>query len=491
MKPELLNLWVAAPEIVLAIAACALLLIDALVPAGRRPSTAALALLAIVAPAVATLMQMGGPTQYAFDGMYVADAFAHLMKLSAYIAMAVVIVYANQYVRDRDIPTGEFHALALFSLLGQMVMMSASNMLVIYLGLELMSLPLYAMIALHRGSRLASEAAMKYFVLGALSSGFLLYGMSMVYGGTGSLDLAQVAQAFAAGQADATVLTFGVVFIVAGIAFKLGAVPFHMWVPDVYHGAHTPATLVIATGSKLAAFAIAFRLLVEGLVGVAADWQMMLTILAVASLAIGNIVAVAQTNFKRMLAYSTISQIGFVLLGLLAGVVDGNMTSATTAYASATFYLVTYVLTTLGTFGLILLLARMGFEADEIEDLKGLNRRSPWMALVLMIMMFSLAGIPPFVGFYAKLVVLKAVIDAGQVWLAVVAVLFSVIGAFYYVRVVKAMYFDEPVSALPIVPRLGAQATMTLNGAAVLLLGIVPGPLLAACLDAIGQALAS
>ncbi|HEY0879523.1 MAG TPA: NADH-quinone oxidoreductase subunit NuoN, partial [Zeimonas sp.] len=348
---------------------------------------------------------------------------------------------------------------------------------------------LYAMIALQRDARLPGEAALKYFVLGALSSGFLLYGMSMIYGGTGSLDLAQIATTYASGQADATVFTFGVVFIVAGLAFKLGAVPFHMWLPDVYQGAHTPATLVVATGSKLAAFAIAFRLLVEGLVGVAADWQLMLTILAVLSLAIGNIVGVAQTNFKRMLAYSTISQIGFVLLGLLAGVVDGNMSSATTAYGAALFYLVTYVLTTLGTFGLVLLLARRGFEAEEIDDLKGLNRRSPWLALMLLLMMFSLAGIPPLVGFYAKLVVLKALIDAGQVWLAVVAVVFSLIGAFYYVRVVKAMYFDEPTQTVAIEPRAGASATMAVNGLAVLVLGIVPGPLMAACLVAIQQAL--
>ncbi len=491
MKPELLNLWAAAPEIALLVAICAVLLLDAAVPVERRPSTPVLSLIAIAVPTVVTLWQLGLPTQYAFGGMYVADTFGHLLKLSSYIATAVVVIYALPYVRERPIPTGEFHTLVLFSMLGQMVMMSASNLLLIYLGLELMSLSLYAMIALQRDARLPSEAAIKYFVLGALSSGFLLYGMSMIYGGTGSLDLAQIAGTFAAGQADSTVFTFGVVFIVAGLAFKLGAVPFHMWLPDVYHGAHTAATLVIATGSKLAAFAIAFRLLVEGLVGVADDWQQMLTVLSVASLAIGNIVAVAQTNFKRMLAYSTISHIGFVLLGLLAGVVDGNMSSATTAYGSALFYMVTYVLTTLGTFGLVLLLSRNGFEADQIDDLKGLNRRSPWLALMLLLMMFSFAGIPPLVGFYAKLVVLKAVIDAGQVWLAVVAVVFSVIGAFYYVRVVKAMYFDEPTETVAIETQAGQGATMALNGAAVLVLGILPGPLMAACLVAIQQALAT
>ena len=491
MKPELLNTWAAAPEIALLVAVCAVLLIDAWVPPEKRISTAGLSLIAIAIPTAITLWQIGQPVQYAFGGMYVADVFAHLLKLTSYVSMAVVFGYANAYVRERPIPGGEFHALVLFSLLGQMVMMSASNMLLIYLGLELMSLSLYAMIALQRDARLPGEAAIKYFVLGALSSGFLLYGMSMIYGGTGSLDLGQIAAAYASGQADSTVFTFGVVFIVAGLAFKLGAVPFHMWLPDVYHGAHTAATLVIATGSKLAAFAIAFRLLVEGLVGVAADWQMMLTVLAVLSLAIGNIVAVVQTNFKRLLAYSTISQIGFVLLGLLAGVVDGNMSSATTAYGAALFYLVTYVLTTLGTFGLVLLLARAGFEADEIEDLNGLNRRSPWLALMLLLLMFSLAGIPPMVGFYAKLVVLKAVIDAGQVWLAVFAVVMAVIGAYPYVRVVKAMYFDEPAELLPIEPQPAAGATMAVNGLAVLVLGILPGPLMAACLVAIQQALAT
>ncbi|MCD6680854.1 MAG: NADH-quinone oxidoreductase subunit NuoN [Burkholderiaceae bacterium] len=491
MNPQLLNTWAAAPEIALLAAICVVLLVDAWVPAEKRISTAGMSLIAIAIPTVITLWQLGQPVQYAFGGMYVADIFAHLLKLSSYVSMAVVIIYGNAYVRARPIPLGEFHTLVLFSLLGQMVMMSAANRLVIYLGLERMSLALYAMIALQRDARLPGEAAMKYFVLGALSSGFLLYGMSMIYGGTGSLDLAQIATAYASGQADSTVFTFGVVFIVAGLAFKLGAVPFHMWLPDVYQGAHTTATLVVATGSKLAAFAIAFRLLVEGLVGVAADWQLMLMILAVLSLAIGNIVAVAQTNFKRMLAYSTISQIGFVLLGLLAGVVDGNMSSAPTAYGAALFYLVTYVLTTLGTFGLVLLLARAGFEAEEIDDLKGLNRRSPWLALMLLLMMFSLAGIPPLVGFYAKLVVLKALIDAGLVWLAVVAVVFSLIGAFYYVRVVKAMYFDEPTQTVAIEPQPMASATMAVNGLAVLLLGIVPGPLMAACLVAIQQALAT
>ena len=491
MKPESLNLLAALPEIALLVAVCVVLLVDVLVPASRRVSSAALALIALLAPLAATLWQLGSPTQYAFSNMYVADGLSHLLKLCAYLAVAATLVYGASYMRDRGLDRGEFHVLALFSLLGQMVMISANNLLIVYLGLELLSLSLYALVAMRRDSPLAGEAAMKFFVLGALASGFLLYGMSMIYGGAGTLEHGRIAAAFTGGQLNRTVFTFGVVFLVAGLAFKLGAVPFHMWLPDVYHGSPTVATLLIAAAPKLAAFAIAFRLLVEALIGVAVDWQQMLMLLAVASLALGNIVAIAQTNFKRMLAYSTMSHVGFVLLGLLAGVVDGDMATANGAYGSALFYVITYVLTTLGTFGLVLLLARQGFEADEIDDLRGLNRRRPWMALVMLIMMFSFAGIPPFVGFYAKLVVLKAVIDAGHLWLAVVAVLFSLIGAFYYLRVVKAMYFDAPRDAAPIGTEGGAHATLAVNGALVVWFGIIPGPLLAACLEAVRQALGS
>ena len=491
MKPESLNLLAALPEMALLVAVCVVLLIDVLVPAQRRLPTAQMALLALLAPLAATLWQVGTPTQYAFSNMYVADGLSHLLKLCAYVAVGATLLYGGRYMRDRGLDRGEFHVLALLSLLGQMVMISANNLLIVYLGLELLSLSLYALVAMRRDDARASEAAMKYFVLGALASGFLLYGMSMIYGGAGSLEHGRIAAAFTGGPLNRTVFTFGVVFVVAGLAFKLGAVPFHMWLPDVYQGSPTAATLLIAGAPKLAAFAIAFRLLVEALIGVAADWQQMLLLMAVASLALGNIVAIAQTNFKRMLAYSTMSHVGFVLLGLLAGVVDGDAANANGAYGAALFYVITYVLTTLGTFGLVLLLARQGFEADEIDDLKGLNRRSPWMALVMLVMMFSFAGIPPFVGFYAKLVVLKAVIDAGHLWLAVVAVLFSLIGAFYYLRVVKAMYFDAPRDAAPIGTEGGAHATLAVNGALVVWFGIIPGPLLAACLEAVRQALGS
>ncbi|HPU54007.1 MAG TPA: NADH-quinone oxidoreductase subunit NuoN, partial [Burkholderiaceae bacterium] len=418
-----------------------------------------------------------------------SDELARLLKVCAYVATAVTLLYARVYIAQRQMYRGEFYTLALFALLGQMVMISSNNLLVTYLGLELMSLALYALAALRRDSGRATEAAIKYFVLGALASGFLLYGMSMVYGGTGSLDLPDIARALSTGQANRTVMVFGVVFIVAGLAFKFGAVPFHMWVPDVYQGTPTAVTLLIAGAPKLAAFALAFRVLAEGLIGVAADWQQMLTVLCVASLVVGNLIAIAQTNFKRMLAYSTIAQVGFVLLGLLSGVIGGDPKAAPEAYSASLFYIITYVLTTLGTFGLIQLMARQGFEAEEISDLRGLNRRSPWMAFVALILMFSLAGIPPTVGFYAKLVVLQAVVHADMVWLAVLAVVASLVGAFYYLRIVKTLYFDEPTDTNQLVSGPSARAAMGVNGALVLLLGVLPSPLLTACIVAIRQAL--
>jgi NADH-quinone oxidoreductase subunit N len=352
-----------------------------------------------------------------------------------------------------------------------------------------MSLSLYAIAAMRRDHPLSSEAAIKYFVLGALASGFLLYGMSMLYGGTGTLDLARIARALGGGApANTTVMVFGVVFVVAGLAFKFGAVPFHMWVPDVYQGTPTAATLLIAAAPKLATFAIAFRLLADGLIAVAADWQQMLLVLSVLSMAVGNLVAIAQTNLKRMLAYSTIAQVGFVLIGMVAGVVRGDASGAPDAWSASMFYIVTYVLTTLGTFGVVLLVARRDHEAEEIADLRGLARRSPWLAFVMLILMFSLAGIPPTVGFYAKLAVLQAALAAGLLWLAVLAVLLSLVGAFYYLRVVKVMYFEEPIDATPIEAAADARAVIAINGALVLVLGLVPGPLMALCLKAVQQA---
>jgi NADH-quinone oxidoreductase subunit N len=487
---EKLNLLAALPEIVLLIATCVVLLADVIRGRGAPvDGVDRLAYLALLAAALACIAQIGAPVDYAFGGMYVGDDLARLLKLCACVATAVTLVYARGYVAARGMYRGEFYTLALFSLLGQMVMISANNLLVVYMGLELMSLSLYSLAALRRDEGRSTEAAIKYFVLGALASGFLLYGMSMLYGGTGSLDLPDIAKAIATGQANRTVMVFGVVFLVAGLAFKFGAVPFHMWVPDVYQGTPTAVTLLIAGAPKFAAFAIAFRMLAEALIGVAADWQQMLTVLAVASLVVGNLVAIAQTNLKRMLAYSTIAQVGFVMLGLLSGVVGGDARGAPEAYGGSLFYIITYVLTTLGTVGLIQLMARAGFEAEEIADLRGLNRRSPWMALVALVLMFSLAGIPPTVGFYAKLAVLQSVVAAGMVWLAVLAVLASLVGAFYYLRVVKTIYFDEPADDAVLAPGAAARATMGVNGGLVLALGLLPSPLMTACLEAIRQAL--
>jgi len=389
---------------------------------------------------------------------------------------------------------GELFTLSLFSMLGISVMLAANNFLVIYLGLELMSLSLYALTAMRRDHAQSTEAAMKYFVLGALASGFLLYGLSMMYGATGSLDIPTVFNAIATGQINPTVLVFGVVFIVAGLAFKLGAVPFHMWLPDVYHGAPTAVTLLIAGAPKLAAFAMTFRLLVEGLSGVAGDWQQMMMVLAIASMFLGNLAAIAQSNLKRMLAYSTIAQIGFVLLGFTTTVITGNTLSASNGYSSALFYMVTYVFTTLGTFGVIMLLSRQGFESENIDDLKGLGKRNPWFAGVMAIFMFSLAGIPPTVGFYAKLAVLQALVTTNvpfYIGVAVLAVMLSLVGAFYYLRLVKVMYFEDPVDTHPVVAPNDVRVVLSLNGAAVLFFGILPGGLMALCSQAIVKALST
>jgi NADH-quinone oxidoreductase subunit N len=488
--------WAAIyPEMLLLALACFVALVDLYIPdVKRRPSfwisQAGVALVALWH--LADFNQ--GATVYAMGRMVVADPMGHLLAFFAAIATMMTLAYAKPYIASRDMLSGEFFTLSLFVLLGVSVMASANNFLVVYLGLELMSLSLYALTALRRDSATATEAAMKYFVLGALASGFLLYGLSMMYGATKSLEIGEVFNAIGSGTINRPVLIFGVVFIVAGLAFKLGVVPFHMWVPDVYQGAPTAVTMLIGAAPKLAAFAITVRLLVEGMIGLAVDWQQMLVVLAVGSLVIGNLAAIAQTNLKRMLAYSTISQMGFMLLGMTAGVVSGNTLSASNAYSSAMFYVVSYVLTTLGTFGLIMHLSRDGFESEEIGDLAGLSRRSPWLAGVMAILMFSLAGVPPLVGFQAKLGILQALISTnltGYIVLAVIAVLMSLVGAYYYLRVVKVMYFDEAVDAHPIVGGAGVSALLACNGLAVLAFGMLPGGLMAMCRDAIVKALAT
>ena len=482
--------WISVyPEIILLVMGCIIAIADLSVTSPRRTGTYLLTLISLAAVAALQVSYaMSGVTVYGFGDMVVSDQLGNWLKVFATLAVMVTLVYSRPYAADRDMMRGgELFSLSVFSLLGMFVMISGNNFLVIYLGLELLTLSSYALVALRRDDATATEAAMKYFVLGALASGFLLYGLSMMYGATGSLNVNQVFDAINSGQVNHQVLMLGLVFVVAGLAFKLGVVPFHMWIPDVYQGAPTAITLMIGSAPKLAAFAITMRLLVDGLLPLAIDWQQMLAVLAIGSLLIGNLAAIAQTNLKRMLAYSTISQMGFVLLGLLSGVINGQVNSAVAenAYSASMFYVVTYVLTTLATFGVILLLAREGFESEEISDLAGLNQRSPLYAGVMAICLFSMAGIPPLVGFYAKLAVLQSLLASGQtayIALAVFAVVMSLIGAFYYLRVIKAMYFDEPVgeAVRPRDDRL-LQVVFGVNALGLLAFGLAWNPLMAWC----------
>lgn len=474
----------AYPEIFVLTMACVVLLADLFV-GKKAPRLAYILTLITLAGSFflsfALLRAAGGEASATFGNMFVHDAFGDLLKLALYLAVAAVVIYSRGYLADRGQERGEYYLLVLFATLGMMVMITANHFLTLYLGLELLSLSVYAMVALDRDSARSTEAAMKYFVLGALASGLLLYGMSMVYGATGSLEISAIAQQVHQHAANRTVLVFGLVFMVAGLAFKLGVVPFHMWVPDVYHGAPTPMTLFIASAPKLAAFAMALRVLVSGLLGVADQWQLMLMFLAVLSIGLGNLAAIAQTNIKRMFAYSAISHMGFMLLGLLSGVVDGDVRGALNAYSSAMFYAVAYVLMSLAAFGMIAVLSRAGFEAENIEDFKGLNKRNSWFAALMGVVMFSMAGVPFFVGFWAKLSVLQAAVGANYLWLAVYAVVMSLIGAFYYLRIVKVMYFDAPTDTSPITARLDARVALSVNGALIAVVGLFPEPLMRLC----------
>ncbi len=479
--PDLLP---AAPELFMTFMALAILMIDLFVKDSRRALTFGLVQFALFGSLLIQLFTSTGTVDYTFSRMFVDDMMADLLKVLLYVTVSVVLFYSRSYVIDREVMNkGEYYVLALFATLGMMVMISANHFVTVYLGLELLSLSLYAMVAMNRDSVLSTEAAMKYFVLGALASGMLLYGMSMIYGATGTLEITAIGERLYGSGVNKTVLTFGVVFLVSGLAFKLGVVPFHMWIPDVYHGAPTSVTLFIGSAPKLAAFAIVMRLLVSGLITMAQDWQNMLIILAVLSMAIGNLAAIAQTNLKRMLAYSAISHMGFMLLGIVTGIVrvDSQLMLNPFAYSSSMFYVIAYVMMTTGAFGMILLMSRAGFEADNIDDFKGLNKRSPWFAGVMLMLMFSMAGIPFFVGFFAKFSVLQSVVAAGQMWLAIVAVLFSLIGAFYYLRVVKVMYFDAPSEASPLVAGMDMRVLVSLNGLAVAFFGIFPDYLMFLC----------
>lgn len=490
MQFQIPDLRLASAEIFMLLMACVILIVDLFVKDRKRTVIFVATQLTLVGAAVVTFATSSGEIGYTFSNMYVGDLMGDLLKLLVYLTVIIVLFYSRDYILEREqMARSEYYVLALFATLGMMVMISANHFLTVYIGLELLSLSLYALVAMNRDSVPATEAAMKYFVLGALASGLLLYGMSMIYGATGTLEITAVAERLYMGQANKSILVFGLVFLVSGIAFKLGVVPFHMWIPDVYHGAPTAVALLIATAPKLAAFAIVMRMLVNGLVVLAQDWQTMLILLSVLSMAVGNIAAIAQTNLKRMLAYSAISHMGFMLLGLVTGVVGGDARFALNAYSSSMFYVITYVLTSAGTFGMILLLARGGLESDQIDDFKGLNKRSPWFAAVMMMMMFSMAGIPFFVGFFAKFSVLQAVVAAGYLWLAVVAVLFSLIGCFYYLRVVKIMYFDPPTNTAPIQAPLDMKILMSANGLAVAVLGIFPQALMSLCAFALLRSL--
>ncbi|HME38570.1 MAG TPA: NADH-quinone oxidoreductase subunit NuoN [Steroidobacteraceae bacterium] len=463
----------ACPEIFLGSAACAVLLLDLLLKDAQRRWTGVVAIVSLLITGGMVAMQPVTGKIVALGGLFELDRMAQVLKVVTLLTVAVVFVYSTDYLQRRAILKGEYYVLGLFAALGAMVLISAGSLITVYLGLELMSLCLYAMVAFDRESSIAAESAIKYFVLGSMASGTLLYGMSIVYGVTGNLELSAIAVAVNNGLGDNIGLIFGIAFLIVGVGFKFGAVPFHMWIPDVYQGSPTCVTLFIGTASKLAAFALAMRLLPEALAGSQPDWSQMLVVLSVLSMAIGNIVAIAQSNLKRMLAYSTISHVGYVLLGILAGTAQG--------YQAAMFYMISYVIVAGGSFGMILLLARQGFEADRLEDFRGLNARSPWFAGMMAILMFSLAGLPPFIGFWAKLGVIQAVLGVGYTWLAVVAVLFSVVGAFYYLRIVKLMYFDEPTDAAAIGGSLLMRTVLSANALLVFGLGVIPGTLLQLC----------
>jgi len=475
------NLLPALPEMVMLAMACLVLVVDLFLPQEKRGFTLLLSVLTLLLTLVAVLYVAPSDSVSSFGDSFVLDQLAVTLKVATCIVTILVFIYSRDYLIDHDIYKGEYYVLGLFATLGMLIMISAHSFLMIYLGLELLSLSLYAMIAFNRNSLIASESAMKYFVLGAMASGLLLYGISIFYGITGTLNINELAAVIGAqSEQNPVALAFALTFIVVGLSFKLGAVPFHMWLPDIYQGSPTSVTLFIGTAPKIAGFAMTIRLLVDGLSELQIDWSQMLTVLAVASMALGNVIAIAQTNFKRMLAYSTISHVGFILLGILAGTANG--------YASAMFYTITYAITSSVSFGILILLNRKGCEAENINDLSGLNNSNPWYAAMLAIAMFSMAGVPPTVGFYAKLSVLQSVITVDMVWLAIVAVLFSVIGLFYYLRIVKVMYFDQPVEDQinSIKEPLDVRILLSANSLSLIALGIFPSLLMAYCIRAFG-----
>ncbi len=479
MTPEFTqpDLMPALPEMVMLAMTCLVLLVDLFLPQEKRGFTLLLSVLTLLLTIGAVVLVAPVTEVSTFGGSFVLDQMAVVLKIAVCAITILVFVYSRDYLVDHSIYKGEYYVLGLFATLGMMLMISAHSFLLVYLGLELLSLSLYSMIAFNRKSLRASESAMKYFVLGAMASGLLLYGISIFYGITGTIDINELAVVINSQALNHPVaLGFALTFIVVGLCFKLGAVPFHMWLPDIYQGSPTSVTLFIATAPKIAGFAMAIRLLVDGLGGLHVEWSQMLMVLAIASMALGNVVAIAQTNFKRMLAYSTVSHVGFILLGILSATANG--------YASAMFYTLTYVITAAVAFGVLLVLNRKGCEAEEISDLSGLNDSNPWYAFLLAIAMFSMAGVPPTVGFYAKLTVLQAVVQVEMVWLALAAVLFSVIGLFYYLRIIKVMYFDKPLEnqTTTIKEALDVKILLSANSLSLILLGVFPSALMAYCI---------
>ncbi len=473
MPFEAVYLYTILPELVVLITACIVLVADLYLREDQKGLNHTLTVVGLVIALAAVGLVGGDQVTTAFSGAFVRDPMSDLLKGAVLVVTLLTFVYSRNYMRDRSMWVGEYHVLVLFALLGILIMISANEFLTLYLGLELLALCLYALVAFDRDSKLGAEAAMKYFVLGALGSGMLLYGISMLYGATGSLSFEAIAQVAGSEGVQNKILVFGLVFVIIGIAFKFGAVPFHMWLPDVYQGAPTPIVLFLASAPKVAAFAMAARILIDALPGLQPDWSEILIILSVLSMGIGNIVAIAQTNIKRMLAYSTISHVGFIFLGLLAG--------SSAGYAAAMFYAVVYALMAAGAFGVLVMISHKGFEAETLDDLKGLGDRDPWLGAMMALVMFSMAGVPPMVGFMAKLLVLEAIVDIGLVWLAIVAVVFSIIGAFYYLRVVKLIYFDKAEVSVPVAATGSARLALSLNGLAVLFLGIFPAGLLSLC----------
>ena len=488
------NFFIVYPEVVLAIFATAVLLLELGThnDAYRRIiHVVSLIGLAIAGVLTARLLH-SGVNLMAFNDMFISDPLANLAKMFSLICVAVTFVYGQRYAVERGFLNGEFYSLSLFSLVGQLVMISSNNLLALYMGLELQALSLYALVALRRDHVRSIEAAMKYFILGAIASGLLLFGMSLVYGATGgSLSLTEIANKVAGGHADTQmpILIMGLVFLVAGVAFKLGVVPFHMWVPDVYQGSPTPVTLMIASAPKIAAFVMIVRLFIQGLPHLSIDWQQMFAVLAVLSLILGNLAAIRQKSYKRMLAYSGISHMGFVLLGFLSARAGVDPYTTALGVGHAFYYVIVYSITTLASFGAILAMTHAGFEADQLDDFKGLNQRNPWLAFLLLLVMFSLAGIPPLVGFMAKFVVIQGLVNAGLFKLALVAVLFSLIGAFYYLRVVKLMYFDKPENTTPIQFSAVQHGVLTINALALIVLGVLPNGLIQMAVNAVLKSL--